>query len=174
MRTASPNRRTFLGWLAGLPGLGFLIGCLPTRKAKETTDLLSVVCERLIPSHDGPGAREAGVADYVRQVLAGYHASLRPMIEEGLLRIDRLSRNDFESPYVRLSGAEQDRILEFVQKGGEDDDSFRGGVFVHRLLELCMEGFLGDPVHGGNRNGAGWRYIGFTAEGPGQCRGEDH
>jgi gluconate 2-dehydrogenase gamma chain len=152
----------------GLPGMGVLAGCLPARKSVSSPDLLSVVCGRLLPSDDGPGAREANVAEYVQKALSGHYASYLQVIQEGLGRVDRLARREWESPFVRLSPSVQDRILRFVQKGGEDDDDFRGGVFVHRLLELCLEGFLGDPRHGGNRNGAGWRYIGFAPPGP--CR----
>ncbi len=175
MKILAPNRRTFLGWILGLPGVSFLSSCIPFRRETLPLDLLSVVCSQILPSEDGPGAKEAGVAEYVRKSLSGDHARLRPLIEEGLSRLDRLARREWGASYVRLSSADQDRILGFVQKGGEDSGSFKGGSFVHRLVELSLEGFLGDPVHGGNRNEAGWKFIGLDVEGPrpGQC-GEKH
>ena len=175
MKIPSPNRRTFLGWILGLPGVSFLSSCIPFRKEALPRDLLSVVCAQILPSDDGPGATEAGVADYIRKSLSGDHARLRPMIEDGLSRLDQLARREWGTPYVQLTARDQDRILRFVQKGGEDSGSFEGGAFVHRMIELSLEGFLGDPVHGGNREEAGWKYIGFGVEGPrpGQC-GEKH
>ncbi|HEX5768817.1 MAG TPA: gluconate 2-dehydrogenase subunit 3 family protein, partial [Burkholderiales bacterium] len=35
------------------------------------------------------------------------------------------------------------------------------GEFFELLLALTMEGYLGDPVYGGNRGMAVWKMIGF-------------
>ena len=35
------------------------------------------------------------------------------------------------------------------------------------LTSLTLEGFLGDPIYGGNRDGVGWKMIGFTPQQPG-------
>ena len=34
-------------------------------------------------------------------------------------------------------------------------------LFFQRLLQITMEGFFADPIHGGNRNKASWRMLGF-------------
>jgi hypothetical protein len=33
---------------------------------------------------------------------------------------------------------------------------------MRRLVSLAINGFLSDPKYGGNRDGSGWRYIGFV------------
>jgi hypothetical protein len=54
--------------------------------------------------------------------------------------------------FARLRGAEQDERL-------ARDPSFR------RLLhEHACEATYGDPVYGGNRDGAGWRSVGFAGD----------
>ncbi len=41
--------------------------------------------------------------------------------------------------------------------------------FIHALglvLQIGLEGLLGDPIHGGNPGGQAWIDLGLTAEGP--------
>ena len=50
-------------------------------------------------------------------------------------------------------------MLEAVDGGSSGDPVAR--AFFNQLLENTMEGYFGDPVHGGNRFAAGWKMIGF-------------
>ncbi|HEY1099925.1 MAG TPA: hypothetical protein VGF99_13405, partial [Myxococcota bacterium] len=36
--------------------------------------------------------------------------------------------------------------------------------FVRVVLALTLEGFLGDPRHGGNHDGVGWRFVGYAPD----------
>ena len=38
--------------------------------------------------------------------------------------------------------------------------------FFTLLLTFTLEGFFSDPVYGGNRDGVGWRFIGFSIRPP--------
>ena len=42
-------------------------------------------------------------------------------------------------------------------KGGR----FNAHLFFQKLVELTIEGYLSDPVYGGNKNRVGWRFIGI-------------
>jgi hypothetical protein len=44
-------------------------------------------------------------------------------------------------------------------------DGFAGPTFVRVALALTLEGFLGDPRHGGNKDGIGWRFVGHSPDG---------
>ena len=56
---------------------------------------------------------------------------------------------------------EQDKVL-----GDLDNDKIKltnvsGKAFFELLLQNTIEGFFSDPIHGGNRDMAGWKLIGF-------------
>jgi gluconate 2-dehydrogenase gamma chain len=132
-------------------------------------ELLDAVLEVLLPSYpDEPGARDADVMTFVlRQLEPGaWHRWQRARIQEGLARLDALARDAWGEPFLELAPDEQDRALRYVADGGVDDDPakpgprFRGQGFVSGLLGLTLEGFFGDPCHGGNKGQVGWRLIG--------------
>ena len=168
------TRRSFLQWLS-VPFFGSLFGCAPRRfrLPADERDTLSAVTELLIPSDDGPGAREANVIEYIcRALRSDFHEPIRGMFMDGARSIERLARSEWGLPFVEMDFEDQDRLLEHIQTGGLDDR----GRFFHKLLELSLEGFLGDPRHGGNRGEVGWNYIGYTpgTPRPGRCmHGED-
>ncbi|MBI3268308.1 MAG: gluconate 2-dehydrogenase subunit 3 family protein [Planctomycetes bacterium] len=130
----------------------------------------------------GAGAKEARVIEYLRRALTlPYYQTRRARILEGARRLDLVARRDWGRPFETLDAAAQDQVLVYIQGGGEDGVSaakdaaeatgapeadFEGEGWLHDLLELSLEGFLGDPVHGGNRDEVGWRLIGYSPEGP--------
>lgn len=54
--------------------------------------------------------------------------------------------------FTEVDGAEQDRRLRAA------------GGFLELLHRHCCEGMYGAPEYGGNRDGAGWRAIGFAGD----------
>jgi gluconate 2-dehydrogenase gamma chain len=142
---------------------------------------------RLIPADElGPGAREAGVVDFIDDQLAGpfgrgerwymmgpfadgletqgYQSEQPPagLYRAALAELDAHCRAHFQDRlFADLSEAEQDAILGRI----EDEDLEFAGVsasaFFALLQEATIEGFFCDPVHGGNRDMIGWRLVGF-------------
>jgi gluconate 2-dehydrogenase gamma chain len=115
--------------------------------------VIRAVVHRVIPSEDGPGALEAGTADYV-----GQRAKATPAILNGYRRLaDRLATLAIEKRpgllFESLTSDAQDAILAFLES--EADPGFR------RLVIDSMEGFYGDPRHGGNAGGLSWTMLGF-------------
>jgi gluconate 2-dehydrogenase gamma chain len=109
--------------------------------------------ERVVPSDDTPGAREAGTAAYVLG-----RAGVTSAVRAGYVRL--AARLEAEATaratggtFAALSPEAQDDILAGLDR--EADGAFR------RLVVDTMEGFYGDPRHGGNANGVGWANIGF-------------
>ena len=188
-------RRSFLAiasaWLAScMVPLGAL-GCRvlrprsptsPTGAPGGTPDSPSVLAEdaildavvaRLVPSGDGlPGAREAGVMNYLRRALTERHWSLRrDRILDGCQRLQILSQEQFADDFALLPPEDQDALLRHVETGRVDTDTFSGQPWLHDLLEITLEGLLGDPVHGGNRDEVGWSLISYApgSPRPGRC-----
>ena len=133
------------------------------------TEALNVAAAvaRIFPGDNStPGAREAGVAIYIDRQLAGPYgrdrrrytqgpfeegapelgyqgqASPRQIYREGLKNLAELHRQ---------GAAEQDRALTQIETSR----------FFALLRQHTIEGMFCDPMHGGNKNLAGWKLIGF-------------
>jgi gluconate 2-dehydrogenase gamma chain len=151
-----PDRRTFLtlsgrslggGWLAlHLPFLGALAACArdahlngePLQLLTPTeARTLEAMVERLIPSVDGIGAREAGAVHFIDLALAGPFEDGAGFFRSGL---SELVGDDFAD----LDEEEQIRYLT-----GIEDTPFFGFARV-----LTIFGTFSDPRHGGGREDA--------------------
>lgn len=115
--------------------------------------VISAAVDRIIPSEDGPGAREAGTAAYVLRravaaptVLAGYRG-----LAARLIALTAASAPGRRFP--DLPSGMQDEALAAIEAAG--DPAFR------RLVIDTMEGFYGDPRHGGNEGAVSWAWLGF-------------
>jgi gluconate 2-dehydrogenase gamma chain len=121
--------------------------------------LLESIAEQIVPADAAPGAKAAGVIFYIDGVLAGpYGKFYRSRYEEGLPMIDAVSQKRFGNTFMSLASEQQSEILKALQSPdtGEAEHEFLG-----LLLRHIMEGYYGDPEHGGNRDGASWKMIGF-------------
>lgn len=121
---------------------------------------ITAAVERIIPSDDGlPGAREAGTINFVVGELEGAAGPVTAMVELALLLDEAAAADHPEGAsvgpgsFATLSGEEQDAILLTVETDGS--------AALAWLVETTMEGFYGDPRHGGNDGGASWQAIGF-------------
>ncbi len=117
---------------------------------------------RIIPADRDPGALEAGVINYIENTLGGYEAEQAPLYLQGIKELDRLAQERFEAKdFLSLQLERQDQILTLLEE--------RKSSFFSLLLEHTMQGFYGDPRHGGNKDGASWKMIGFP--GPSSPKG---
>ena len=153
--------------------------------AEPESSFLDLAVDRIIPPDERwPGAREAGVVEYIDRQMAGpwgrgelvyrhgpYYegtASQGYQFEYTPAELFRRSisaiNNHFASQgtsFDKLSGADKDAYLASLEKGGIDLDGVDSAVFFDQLLGMTVQGFFADPVYGGNRDMVGWRMIGF-------------
>jgi gluconate 2-dehydrogenase gamma chain len=141
---------------------------------------------RLIPADDlGPGAKEAGVAVFIDLQLGsawgnGDHLYRHPpfiegtpqqgnqlaftpaeMFRVGLAKLDESARTAHGAAFADLTPAQQDALLAQAEQGKLDFGTLPSAAFFNALLDATMEGFLSDPIHGGNRDKIGWKLVGF-------------
>lgn len=115
---------------------------------------IEVAADRIIPADRDPGARQAGVVNYIENTLGTYEAEHAPLYADGVQELDRLARERFTSErFIFLRPEQQDEILAHLEK--------ERSPFFSLLVEHAMQGFYGDPRHGGNRDGVSWKMIGF-------------
>src|SRR3984893_13620524 len=70
----------------------------------ENAAMIAAFTERLMPGAPGkPGARDAGVLNYIDLALAGAYADLQDFYRRGLAQLDAYCRKTFNQPFLRLA-----------------------------------------------------------------------
>ena len=128
---------------------------------------LEALLDTIIPPDDYPGAVEAGVCDYLlRQLIGGDLAELLPTYQRWLSDLDAEARAGWGKSFAELNMVESTSLLERVETGEVAADwSLQPAPFFRQIVEHCAEGYYSDPANGGNRDGIGWRMIGYEARG---------
>ncbi len=109
-----------------------------------------------------PGARDAGVLNYIDLALAGAYADLQDFYRRGLAQLDAYCRKTYNEPFVRLSAARQDEVITALEEGKAGGFTWpTAPEFFNTIRTHTMEGMFADPIYGGNKDFAGWRLVGF-------------
>jgi gluconate 2-dehydrogenase gamma chain len=142
---------------------------------------------RLIPNDAlGPGAREAGVAEFIDHQLAGPYGRAETWYMQGPWRkgsdtqgyqlkltpaaLYRAAIADIDAhthganggkAFAALGADAQDALLHQLEDGKVDLAHAPAKTFFKMLLQNTTEGFLADPMYRGNRDFIGWKLIGF-------------
>jgi hypothetical protein len=116
-------------------------------------DDFGAIADRIIPPDDMPGARGAGVVFFADRMLAGMGADQKPAFDKALVAVNAATRKRVAGAksFVALTARQQDAVLESIETT-EDFGALRA---------LTVAGYFSHPSYGGNRNGAGWKAIGF-------------
>lgn len=119
---------------------------------------IEAVTSRIIPSDDGPGAKEAGCVYFIDKGLTTFAKDQAKTVDDGLVALSKAvaKAHEGETRFSALTPLQQDDILRGMEKT----------PFFGTLRFATVAGFLALPKYGGNRDFAGWKYIGqeHTAE----------
>jgi gluconate 2-dehydrogenase gamma chain len=66
-------------------------------------------------------------------------------------------------PFTAVTPEQQDAVLQSMEKGqarGEGWKQVSAKSFFDLVVSHTMQGFYGDPRHGGNRDAISWRMLG--------------
>jgi gluconate 2-dehydrogenase gamma chain len=159
----------------------------PKYFTREEMVFLQAACARLIPSDEnGPGAVELGVPEFIDREMdgpfghaatwymqgpfasglpeLGYQSPLTPraVYRAGIAAVDTHCRKMFSNKsFSELPATGQDSVLTGLEKGTLDFENVSGKSFFGFLLQNTKEGYLADPIHGGNKSMGSWKMIGF-------------
>lgn len=124
--------------------------------------------ERIMPGSAGkPGARDAGVRNYIDLALAGAYADLQDFYRRGLSALDAHCRATYKEPFVKLDAERQDAVITALEQGKAPAFTWPSAqAFFNTLRTHTMEGMFADPVYGGNKDFAGWMLVGFPGAQP--------
>jgi gluconate 2-dehydrogenase gamma chain len=164
------QRRQFLK-TAGtlLAGSCCLSGCgaPPSRWrffTEAEADLADCIAEQIIPADQDPGARDAGVVNFLDKQLVGPYQRFQAQYHAGLAAVEQTSREMYGQVFSRLAWDQQTRLLLALEAGspkGSAWTSISSHDFFDLIREHCMQGFYGSPRHGGNRNYVSYRMLGL-------------
>jgi gluconate 2-dehydrogenase gamma chain len=129
---------------------------------------IEAFAERLMPGAPGkPGARDAGVINYIDLALSGAYADQQDFYRRGLAALDAYCRKAHGKPFAQLAAAQQDEVIAALEQGKAANFTWPSGqAFFNALRTHTMEGMFADPIYGGNKDFAGWRLIGFPGAQP--------
>ena len=129
---------------------------------------MAAFTDRLMPGAPGkPGARDAGVLNYIDLALAGAYADLQDFYRRGLAQLDEHCRKTYDKSFVGLGTAQQDDVIRALEEGTAGGFTWpTAQEFFNTVRTHTMEGMFADPVYGGNRDFAGWRLVGFPGAQP--------
>jgi gluconate 2-dehydrogenase gamma chain len=173
MSAAKMDRRDFVKSIAasgtvamtawsGLAEISSASESLQTYKVLTAPQAATVgaIAEQLVPADDYPGAKEAGVVQFIDSKLAGpYGKFYVDRYEAGLATVDKVSHQLTGDIFASLGSEQQVKVLKALEAGIEGDPSAR--EFFRLITEHTFEGYYGDPEHGANRNGESWKMLGF-------------
>ncbi|RVA51941.1 gluconate 2-dehydrogenase subunit 3 family protein, partial [Mesorhizobium sp. M7A.F.Ca.US.001.01.1.1] len=142
--------------------------------------------DTLIPSDStGPGAKELGVAIYIDRQMAGgygkgdrlylegpfgegtpeqgYQLPMTPseLIRAGIADVSAYVQKNHKSTFDGLSAKDRAAVMTELDGKKVELPTVPTATFFGLLLQLTVEGYLADPMYGGNKDRAAWKMIGF-------------
>lgn len=145
---------------------------------------ITAVVDRLIPKDDFPSASEAGTVTFLENQLSGSYGrgeiyymkgpfkrglptqgyqEQAPAIlyRQAIADIEAKLKSENKQAFAKLDAEAQDAFLTDLSNGKVELEHVDGKTFFDTLWQDTQLGYLGDPVHGGNRDMVSWRMIGF-------------
>jgi gluconate 2-dehydrogenase gamma chain len=148
---------------------------------------INAAVARLIPSDGpGPGGLETGVPEFIDRQMElpyghgayfylqgpfqpdapatlGYQLRYTPreLYRSGIAAANDACRTAAGKVFADLAVDEQERFLTSLEKNQVQLSGPPAAAFFAQLLENAREGYFADPLYGGNRGMAAWKWIGF-------------
>jgi len=166
------SRRNFLQ--TAMAAAGAAVACTGNRTKTGTpwrflsldeARILASVCDRIIPPDQDPGAAWAGVVNYIDRQLCGPLKRLRVTYRQGVAGVEQSSYALYGAGFADLDPQKQDNLLHLLEYGrapGEVWARISSKDFFSLVLDHTLQGFYGDPRHGGNRDAASWKMLGLA------------
>ena len=122
---------------------------------------MGIVSNRTNPVRDE--LETLGLCDYIDLQLTRHLKKYQGAYRKGLAETDAASRKKAGKRFAELSAEQQIEILSEMEQNGDE--------FFDLVRTHTMQGFYGDPRHGGNRNMVSWKMVGLPCP---PVRGRQH
>jgi gluconate 2-dehydrogenase gamma chain len=152
------DRRKFI--VAGLTATA--VSCARPKSAwrffsMQEARTVEAICAHIIPEDRDPGAVEAGVVVFIDRQLTRFYKPLQKAYRQGMAAIGHESVSFAGRAFADLPAASQLDMLRRIERNPETKP------FFDLLVAHAMQGFYGDPRHGGNRERASWKMLGVAS-----------
>lgn len=130
---------------------------------------------RIFPDDDlGAGAVAAGTVTYLDRTLAGAELRHQGLYRQGIRLLDAAARARHGQPFVACAPAAQDAMIAALADNSlfGPNTSPSAQALFDALRAHTIEGMFSDPVHGGNRDFAGWKLLGYPGAQPSYTHAE--
>jgi gluconate 2-dehydrogenase gamma chain len=153
---------------------------------QEATAVEAFVDRLIPPDPETPGGKDCGCAVFIDRQLAGPNGRneayyMMGPFQEGtkqqgpqsplttaqryrkaLAALDAACRDKFAGKtFAGLTDAQKDDVIGGLEHGSFKLDGVDGKDFFTQILTDTRNGFLSDPIYGGNKDLAAWKMIGF-------------
>lgn len=110
---------------------------------------------------------------YIDRQLTRKYRKLQPDYRQALAAIDQAARQLHGMPFAQLPEKDRVALLATLEEGKAGGALFPGGgkAAFDMVLAHTLQGFYGNPRHGGNKDYASWRMLGVPPMG---VRGRQH
>jgi hypothetical protein len=122
--------------------------------ATEARDVEAIAAQ-LVPADQDPGAREAGALYFIDLSLTTWCSGHAADFRDGLRGFQ--AKFAATRPIGGFADADESTQQAFLRHEEKSD-------FFDRVRALTLIGLFAAPKYGGNRDGLGWRLIGFKDE----------
>jgi gluconate 2-dehydrogenase gamma chain len=154
--------------------------------AHEATTVEAFVDRLIPPDAETPGGKDCGCAVFIDRQLAGPYgqfdgyymsgpfqqgtkqqgpqSSVTPAqhYRKALAALDKACRDKFGgNAFAELTGDQMDEVISGMEDGSFKLDGTDSQEFFKLILKDTQNGFLADPIYGGNRDMASWKMLGF-------------
>jgi len=149
--------------------------------------IVEAFVDRLIPPDpQTPGGKDCGCAVFIDRQLAGPYGrnenfymlgpfqqgtkqqgpqsplTAAQQYRKALAALDEACRGKYGGKgFADLSDGQKDEVIAGLENGSFKLDGFDGQSFFTLILTDTRNGFLADPIYGGNKDLAAWKMIGF-------------
>lgn len=130
----------------------------------EEAMTLTAISDQIIPPDQDPGASWAGVVNFVDRQLCGPYKHLQNLYRRGLAGVNESSRALYGKVFAELASEQQIALLHQLEEGKPPGSTWKqtsSSEFFGQVVDHTMQGFYGDPRHGGNRQGVSWKMLGL-------------
>ena len=162
------NRRAFLqAALTAAAAAGTGVACSRNQSPwrfftiDEARTLASMV-DQIVPPDQDAGAAWAGVVNYIDRQLCGPFQSLQNTYRQGLAGVDQSSQSLYGRLFADLESSQQIEVLRQLESRKAPGPAWKqqsSSEFFSAVVDHTMQGYYGDPRHGGNREGVSWKML---------------
>ncbi len=102
-----------------------------------------------------PGAIEVNAINYLRDVFSDpkMDPANKQLIIDGARQLNTKCHELHHKPFQELNALQREQLLREWEQNPD------GERFLGKMLEYLIEGLLGSPIYGGNKQQLGWQWL---------------